>query len=107
MVWGAFGHLEVSEVHIVPQNQSVNAEYYRENMLAKICLPAMQRRCSKGSMSERKIIQDPSNRIFMQDSAPPHAAKLTQEWCEKYFLHFWRKEECPGNSPDLNPIENL
>ena len=45
--------------------------------------------------------------IFQQDGTPAHTAKLTQEWCENNFPHFWRKEEWPGNSPDLNPIENL
>ncbi|KAI6652940.1 Transposable element tc3 transposase [Oopsacas minuta] len=43
----------------------------------------------------------------MQDRAPAHTANLTQFMCEKNFLKFWMKEERPGNSPDLNPIENL
>ena len=44
--------------------------------------------------------------IFMQDGAPAHTAKLTHEWCEQNLPVFWHKAEWPGNSRDLNPIEN-
>ena len=43
----------------------------------------------------------------MQDGAPSHKAEITQEWCRTHLSNFWAKEEWPGNSPDLNPIENL
>ena len=43
----------------------------------------------------------------MQDGAPAHTANSTQEWCSKKFPNLWRKAEWPGNSPDLNPIENV
>ena len=33
--------------------------------------------------------------------------KKAQEWCTENLPSFWKKEEWPGNSPDLNPIENL
>ena len=43
----------------------------------------------------------------MQDGAPAHTAKLTQEWCSQKLSNFWHKEDWSGNSPDLNSIENL
>ena len=43
----------------------------------------------------------------MQDGAPAHTANATQLWCSDHFPRFWKKGEWPGNSPDLNPIENL
>ena len=43
----------------------------------------------------------------MQDGAPARTAKLTQQWCSQKLPNFSRKEDWPGNSPDLNPIENL
>ncbi|KAI6648382.1 Transposase-like [Oopsacas minuta] len=50
---------------------------------------------------------DMSDFLFMQDGAPPHTANLTQRWCVEHFPRIWREGEWPGNSPDLNPIENL
>ena len=32
---------------------------------------------------------------------------LRKRWCAEHFPRFWRKVEWSGNSPDLNPIENL
>lgn len=42
--------------------------------------------------------------LFQQDLAPAHSSKSTAEWFEEYCIEVlgW-----PGNSPDLNPIENL
>ncbi|KAI6657951.1 Transposable element Tcb1 transposase [Oopsacas minuta] len=53
------------------------------------------------------MLSDMSSFIFMQDGVPAHTANLTQSLFEKNFLKFWMKDEWPGNSPDLNPIENL
>ena len=45
--------------------------------------------------------------IFQQDGAPAHRAKKTQEWFRTNFPDFWAKDEWPGNSSGLSPIENL
>ena len=50
---------------------------------------------------------DMSNFLFMEDGAPAHTATATQTWCTNIFPRFWKKGKWPGNSPDLNPIENL
>ena len=39
--------------------------------------------------------------------ALPHTANLSQQWCREHFPNFWTKEQWPGNSLDLNPIEKL
>ena len=41
--------------------------------------------------------------IFMQDGAPCHKAKIVMKWLSD---NKYRVLEWPGNSPDLNPIEN-
>ena len=48
-----------------------------------------------------------SEMIFMQDGASAHTARTTSKWLEDHKINFWRKEEWPPNSPDLNLIENL
>ena len=51
-----------------------------------------------------------ANRVkltFMQDGAPAHTANSNQNKCKTLFHSFWKKNEWPGNSPDLNPVENV
>ena len=42
--------------------------------------------------------------IFMQDGAPCHRSKVVKEFLMKNRV---KVLDWPGNSPDLNPIENL
>ncbi|KAJ4925010.1 hypothetical protein JOQ06_003957 [Pogonophryne albipinna] len=42
--------------------------------------------------------------VFQHDNDPKHTARATKEWLRK--KHF-KVLECPSQSPDLNPIENL
>ena len=107
MVWGMMSHRALSQLHIVPQKQTINGAYYRDNILAKTCLDAIKRTKKNGPVTERKMLVNMSDFIFMQDGATAHTAKASQEWCSTRFPRFWRKVEWPANSPDLNPIENL
>ena len=43
----------------------------------------------------------------MQDGAPAHTANASQSWCSDHFPRLQKKGERRGNSPDMNPIENL
>ena len=47
-------------------------------------------------------IRDPV--FHLDDSARPHRGKKIEKWNEDNQI---KKVEWPGNSPDLNPIENL
>ena len=107
MVWGMFSYRALSQLHFVPQKQSVTSQYYREEILSKTAMEAMSRSRMNGSLVSRKILKCTSNAIFMQDSAPPHTAVANQVWLSEHFPLYWRKGEWPGNSPNLNPIENL
>ncbi len=42
--------------------------------------------------------------IFQQDLAPAHTAKITKSWLNNHGVGVL---DCPANSPDLNPVENL
>ena len=41
---------------------------------------------------------------FTQDNDPKHSANLTKKWLEDNNINVL---ECPSQSPDLDPIENL
>ena len=42
--------------------------------------------------------------IFMQDGAPCRQSEVATEFLKEHKISVL---ECPGNSPDLNPVENL
>ena len=44
---------------------------------------------------------------FYQDEVPAYTSAMAQQICEAIFPNFIRKDRWPGDSPDLNPIENL
>ena len=89
MVWGAFTGHGKAQVHVFHNKEKVNQYNYLELLCDK--LP--------------KAFEDTEATVFQQDGAKPHTAKSVTQWlrdCEVQFIEDW-----PGNSPDLNPIENL
>lgn len=87
MVWGCFSYNGRGSLYFLPKGKTMNAKLYLEMLQAK--LPAFM-----------NILQCST---FMQDSAPCHTAKVVIRWLKsEYNILEW-----PGNSPDLNPIENL
>ena len=89
------------------QRQSVDAKYYAREILENSLLPSLARTVSTGSVLKKKMVPEMSSVIFQQDGAPAHASKEAQNWCHDKLPSFWDKDTWPGNSPDLNPIENL
>lgn len=89
MVWGAFGYHGVGPLVILPKNVTMNAERYLD--LIKLNLHGCLTECRAD--------------IFMQDGAPCHTAKIVKKYFN--FIQLNYIEDWPGNSPDLNPIENL
>ena len=90
-VLGMMSHQALSELHIIPQGQTINGEYYRTNILARTCKDAINIRSKNGPVLQRSMSSKMSEIIFMQDGAPAHTAKLTQEWCAKNLRAFWSK----------------
>lgn len=88
MVWGMFSTQGVSQLHFVPSGQTVNAQYYRENILAKEGLEAIKRTRRTGSIIEKKLVSSMSKALFMQDSAPAHVTKDNYNWLDLNFQKY-------------------
>ena len=78
---------------VLPKNETVNKETYLELLNDHLdeCFNMCRITYSTGT--------------FMQDGASCHTAKIIKEWFE--FVNIDYIQDWPGNSPDLNPIENL
>lgn len=97
MVAGGFCARGVTPLHIIPKGQNVNAKYYMEEMLPIYF----------DSMENKDLFPNKKKIIFMQDGAPAHTAKASLNLISEQGLEVWSKGVWPGNSPDLNPLENL
>ena len=111
MAWGVMSHRGLSDLHIIPQGQTVTSHYYVEvilkQSLTSVTSSSLLRTRDSGAILERKLLPERSQAIFQQDGAPAHTSKRSQEWLKNNMPGFWTKEVWPPNSPDLNPIENL
>lgn len=89
MVWGAFGYHGVGSLVVLPRNVTMSTDRYLELLSDNL------ENCFEQCKSD----------VFMQDGAPCHTAKLIKEWFD--FVQVDYIKDWPGNSSDLNPIENL
>ena len=90
MMFGAISHEVKSDILFI--NGTVNAAKYQE-VLAEVGMKQFLRHHPHPSVE------------FMEDGAPAHCAKSTKEWHRRNGVRLF--QGWPGNSPDLNPIENL
>jgi len=95
MVSGGISRYGKTELHVVPQNRTVDGEYYWQEILSlhqKVMNDPIQfPRCSVG--------------ILMQDGATANSAEKTTKVIRRNFNGVWT--DWLGNSSDLNVIENL
>ena len=94
MVWGCFSYYGLmEELVILPKNQMVNKESYLDLIASHLfdCFDQCNIPFSTGT--------------FMHDGATPHTAKIVKDWFDWVNIEYFKT--WPGNSPDLNPIENL
>jgi transposase len=90
MVWGCFsGARGRGGLYFLPKNLTMNGERYR-TVLENHLLPFMRIHRSKW---------------FLQDGAPCHKSKVVMSKLKEMEKEF-KVLDWPGNSPDLNPIEN-
>ena len=91
MVWGAISVHGVSRLHIVEGTMRQD-QYWK--VLETRLLPQILEWFGAGA----------ADVTFQQDSAPCHTAKKVKEFIKKQGL---RLLDWPGNSADMNPIENI
>ena len=88
MIWGCFSFHGRGGLTFLPKGQTMNAYRYIEILEEKL----------------NPFMDISQTAVFQQDNAPCHTAKKVKEWFARKGIEVlnW-----PGNSPDLNPIENL
>ena len=93
MVWACFNYRGVGKLIVLPQNLTMNKERYLELLSDHLydCFRMCKVKLDRG--------------IYMQDGATCHTAKIIKEYFS--FVKINYIEKWPGNSPDINPIENL
>lgn len=88
MIWGAMSVVGTAGLYFLEKNCTMNGERYL-NLL-------------KDKLNLHMGVHGTS--IFMHDGAPCHRSKIVSEFLKRNNITVL---EWPGNSPDLNPIENL
>lgn len=89
MVWGCYsGRVGRGGLYFLPKNVTMNGERYKKEVILRKVVPWMKYHKTK---------------MFMQDGAPCHTSKLVMSCLKEKNI---KVLDWPGNSPDLNPIEN-
>lgn len=88
MVWGGISHDGKTDLVVVRGN--LNAQMYRDNILAPVVIPHINRR--RG------------HTVFQHDNARPHTARIVTQFlaANNVDVMHW-----PSLSPDLSPIEHI
>lgn len=98
MIWGCMSSKGVGRLHIC--QGIVNGMVYRDEILGPKMLPS-----ARSLFREQDDTPDAVPMfVFQQDNAPCHTARIVQKWFTDNGISTL---DWPGNSPDLNPIENL
>ena len=87
MVWGSISGAGKGDLWFMPPNTTISSHVYLELLQEKLQSLLMRLDCH----------------TFQHDGAPCHQAKIVKRWLsdENIPVLNW-----PGQSPDLNPIEN-
>lgn len=83
---------------IKDQGQSWDGDYFRRVVLARHVIPFLNN-------PENVLVVGETT--FVHDRAPCMKANATQQYLKSKEMKFWGNDMWPGNSPDLNPTENL
>ena len=103
---GMMSFRAISKLHFTLPKQTVNTAYYIDEILAKSCLETLHRTLENGSVLDRKMLKKHVKSCFYAGRCP-YSRPQNQDWCKRNLANFWDKPQWPGNSPELNPIENM
>ena len=92
MIWGCISAEDRGGLWIMPEKETVTANAYLRILQEKLPVWMPQRHCS----------------VFQQDGAPAHTSKMVKNWLGPWLQNngYTMLSGWPGNSPDLNVIEN-
>jgi hypothetical protein len=107
MVWGGMSSQGLTPLIVFKQNEKLTAAKYLRKILVPMIKNVKSRKSSINDLTRTKLFSNVDSWILQQDGATSHTANNVQNWLSKNVKKFIPKEEWPGNSPDLNPIENL
>ena len=93
----------LSNMHIMTKT----GRYYVDTILEKEVKPLLNRKTATNETITNKMVVNKRKFTFQQDGAPAHRSSGAQDWCQRHLPNWIGKDEWPGNSPDLNPTENL
>ena len=96
----------LSDLHIIPQGQTVTSEYYVEVILKQSLTSSLLRTRDSGTILERKLLPERSQAIFQQDGAPAHTSKRSRV-VEKQCAMFLDKRNMASELTRLESYRNL
>ena len=88
MVWEVMSSMGTAGLYFLPSGKTINGEKYVNLWKSMLEIHMTDHNCQ----------------IFMHDGTPCHRSKVVKKFLEQKQI---QTLEWPGNSPDLNPIENL
>ena len=83
---------------IKEQGETWTGEYFRNTILTENLIPFLR--------NDQNVI-DVNQVTLVHDKAPCFKALATQQLLQDNAIDFFGNNEWPGNSPDLNPCENV
>lgn len=109
MVWGGFSSKGVTKLIWFKPGVRLNARMYMRKILIPVMKDIKKRQSKENNLRKTRLFTDLNDFIFQQDGASSHTANNVQKWLSntENVPNFIDKHDWPGNSPDMNPIENM
>ena len=91
----------------LPQGQTLTADYYINNILEKEVRPVLHRKNVNEATDKRKLFSFNRHMTFVQEGAPAHAVKATQEWCKKKTYQILQRKHAGPQIPQISTLQRI